>query len=68
MITLQEFNKIADDFIASKDNSTSDEWYTTEADIAETVMDSLRLYLFDAEVSRDERYKQFLALKEEFEA
>jgi len=63
MITLQEFNKIADDFIAASVNFQRSEWYTTK-----NVMDSLRVYLFEAEVSRDERYKQFLALKEEFEA
>ena len=69
-INRDEFDTLVDEFLLTQDNSGKDEWYCTHRDIAENAMESLRAFLFGADLAKaakEERRAQYLQLKAEFE-
>ena len=66
-MTPQEFDELVAPFLASQDDQQLGESYHTDWDAASGVLEDLKTFLFHAEIAKEDRRKQYLALKEEFE-
>lgn len=66
-LTPREFSKIASEFIATQDDTCEDEWYCTDATIAEEILSRLRVFLFGDIIAKESRRSKYEELKKEFE-
>ena len=66
-LSLNEFDALVKEWIEIFDNFSKDEFYGTHRDMAEDVFNTLREDLFVNEIAKQNRYKQYLELKAEFE-
>lgn len=65
-LTLEQFNKMTNEYLASIPEGTADEYYMTPYEAAEIGIDGLRDFLFKADADKAERRKQWEALNKEF--
>lgn len=65
-LTIEEFEQLRTDFLATQDNNDKDEWYCTELVIADNVFGNLRKYLFGSYDEMMVRRAQYEELKKEF--
>lgn len=63
----QEFDDMVGPFLEAQDDQQYKEIYQTEREIADSALRDLRKFLFKAEIAKEERRKQYLELKAEFE-
>ncbi len=66
-LTQQEFDEMAEKFLATQDDTKDNEWYCTRQDIAAIVIEQLHAHLF-ADATHDEaERKEYLRLKAKYE-
>ena len=66
MMKLEEFDKMAEEFLQPLDDEDKIELRDTEWRRASDVMSMLRKHLYQEDIDRDARYEQYLKLKAEF--
>lgn len=67
MIDRKEFEEVAKAFINSRDDNEENEWYCTEEELVREIMDDFVRWYWENDIAKEERYQQYLKLKQEFE-
>lgn len=67
-LNLEEFDKLKQEFVLTQSITTRNERYCTDIDISKHVMNKLRVYLFEDQITRELRRAQYEELKKEFES
>lgn len=63
----KEMQEMLDEFVSSLQDEYEEDWYATDREIGKEMAARLMRWKFADEMAQEERYKQYLELKREFE-
>ena len=66
-IDKKEMRAAIDEYLCTLDDGIKDEFYGTYQDMGDYVLEQFFDWLYKEEIERENRYKQYLELKAEFE-
>lgn len=64
----KEMQEMLDEFVSSLQNEYEEDWYATDREIGKEMVERFMRWKFADEMAQEERYKQYLELKREFES